>query len=156
MWVYFNDVTPPRQDFFSKNDDYALSLHEWADDGTIFPVIRSPANAWTVKNGTVQIEAERWYHVAIVYDADSEDLVSYIDGEEDARTVAPGGIGQSGGPLTLGDYASRPLRGIIDEVKIWNEVLSQADIRADMNAEGGDAVSSRGKLASMWGHIRSL
>ena len=38
MWVYFNDVAIPRQDFFSKNDDYALSLHEWANDGTIYPI----------------------------------------------------------------------------------------------------------------------
>lgn|GEM_PF-1027375 len=159
MWVYFNDVAPPRQDFFSKNDDYALSLHEWDEapgtpgHGTIFPIIRSPANVWTVIKGTVLIEAERWYHVAIVYDGASEDLVSYIDGVEDARIVAPGGIGQSGGPLTLGDYSSRPLKGRLDEVKIWNEALPQADIQADM--KGLQAVNAHGKLSTLWGKIRS-
>lgn len=159
MWIYFNDAGPPRQDFFSKNDDYALSLHEWDEapeapgHGTIFPVIRSPANVWTVIQGTVLIEAGRWYHVAFVYDAGSEDLVTYIDGVEDARTVAPGGIGQSGGPLTLGDYSNRPLRGILDEVKIWNEALPQANIVADM--ENLVSVSPRGRLATLWGQIKS-
>ncbi len=28
MWISFFDVDPPRQDFFSKNDRFALSLHE--------------------------------------------------------------------------------------------------------------------------------
>ncbi len=160
MWVYFNDAGPPRQDFFSKNDDYALSLHEWDEapdapgHGTIFPVIRSPANVWTVIKGTVVIEAGRWYHVALVYDADTEDLLTYVDGVEDARTVAPGGIGQSGGPLTLGDYSGRVLRGILDEVKIWNEVLSQGNIQADMEV-ATTAVSSHGKLSALWGQIKS-
>jgi hypothetical protein len=153
MWVYFNDVVPPRQDFFSKNDDYALSLHEWGNDGTIYPIIRSPANVWTVKKGTLMIEAERWYHVALVYDGDSADLVSYIDGEEDAKTIAPGGIGQSGGPLTLGDYNNRPLKGRLDEVKIWNEALSQQDIQADM--KGPQSVNHGGKLVTLWGQLKS-
>jgi len=153
MWVYFNDVAPPRQDFFSKNDDYALSLHEWADDGTIYPIIHMPAD-WVVAPGTVQIEAGRWYHVALVYDENSTDLISYVDGEEDARTQAPDGIGYRGGPLTLGDYGGRPLKGLLDEVKIWNEALPQADIRADM--EGGlTSVDSHGKLAALWGQIKS-
>jgi hypothetical protein len=159
MWVYFNDVGPPRQDFFSKNDDYALSLHEWDEapgtpgHGTIFPIIRSPANVWTVIKGTVVVEAGRWYHVALVYDAGTEDLLTYIDGVEDARTVAPGGIGQSGGPLTLGDYSGRVLRGILDEVKIWNEALSQSEIQADMGM-ATTAVSSHGKLSALWGQIK--
>ena len=154
MWVYFNDVAPPRQDFFSKNDDYALSLHEWADNGTIFPVLKT-GGGWVVQSGTVKIDAERWYHVALVYDEDSTDLISYIDGEEDARTQAPAGIEHSGGSLSLGTYGGRPLRGILDEVKIWNEALSQADIQADMGG-GGKAVSSGGKLATLWGQLKII
>ena len=154
MWVYFNDVAPPRQDFFSKNDDYALSLHEWADDGTIYPVIHMPTDNWVVAPGTVQVEAGVWYHIALVYDENSTDLVTYIDGVEDARTQAPDGIGYRPGPLTLGDYGGRPLRGIMDEVKVWNEALPQAEVQADMEA-GSTAVSSHGKLAALWGQLKS-
>jgi len=151
LWVYFNDVAPPRQDFFSKNDDYALSLHEWADNGTIFPILKTGGD-WVVQSGTVKIEAERWYHVALVYDADSTDLISYIDGEVDAETQAPAGIEHRGGPLTLGTYSGRPLKGMLDEVKIWNEALSQEDIQADM--KGPQSVNPGEKLVTLWGQLK--
>jgi hypothetical protein len=150
--VYFNEVNPPRQDFFSKNDDYALSLHEWADNGTIFPVVKNPGG-WVVQSGKVKIEAGRWYHVALVHEAKNGALISYIDGEEDARTTVAGGIEHRGGPLTLGDYNNRPLKGRLDEVKIWNEALSQEDIQVDM--KGLVSVSSCGKLATLWGQVKS-
>jgi len=152
LWVYFNDVNPPRQDFFSKNDDYALSLHEWGNDGTIYPILKTGGD-WVVKKGTVLIEAERWYHVALVYNADTKELISYIDGEVDAETSAPAGIEHRGGPLTLGTYSGRPLKGLLDEVKIWNEALSQEDIQTDM--KGLTPVDSRGKLTALWGQLKS-
>lgn len=152
LWVYFNEVAPPRQDFFSKNDDYALSLHEWANDGTIFPIIKTPGG-WVVKAGTLKVKPEQWYHVALVYNEKTKELLSYIDGKEDAKISAPGGIEHRGGLLTLGTYADRFLKGKLDEVKIWNEPLSKEKIEADM--KGPLAVSSIGKAATLWSQIRS-
>jgi len=151
MWVYFNDVSPPRQDFFSKSDDYALSLHEWGDDGKIWPIITSGGD-WVVVSGKTLIEAKRWYHVALVYGEKDNKLMSYVDGGLDAGIDAPAGLEQRiGGPLTLGTYTDRFLKGILDEVKIWNEALSEDKIKGDMMPT---PVNSLGKLAVTWGKIK--
>lgn len=152
LWVYFNDVAPPRQDFFSKNDDYALSLHEWANDGTIFPIIKTPGG-WVVKAGTLKVKPEQWYHVALVYNEKTKELLSYIDGKEDAKISAPGGIEHRGGLLTLGTYADRFLKGRLDEVKIWNEPLPKEKIEADM--KGPLAVNSVRKFVTLWSQLKS-
>jgi len=154
LWVYFNDVSPPRQDFFSKSDDYALSLHEWADDGTIWPIITSGGD-WIVVGGKTKIEAERWYHAALVYDEKSKKLTSYVDAELDANIDAPAGLeNRIGGPLTLGTYSDRFLKGLLDEVKIWNEALPDNRIKEDM--VGGTAVNTYSKLTITWGKLKSF
>ncbi len=82
-----------------------------------------------------------------------KDLLSYINGKEDAKTSAPAGIEHRGGNLTLGCYnGDRPLKGILDEVKIWNEPLSAKDIEVDM--KGLKAVSPNQKIPSLWGFIK--
>jgi hypothetical protein len=152
MWVYFNDVAPPRQDFFSKSDDYALSLHEWGNDGKIWPIITS-AGDWVVVSGKTQIAAKRWYHVALVYGEKDKKLMSYVDGGLDATIDAPSGLEQRiGGPLTLGTYTDRFLKGMLDEVKIWNEDLSEDKIKTDM--KGAATVNLLGRLGVTWGRIK--
>jgi hypothetical protein len=49
--------------------------------------------------------------------------------------------------LTLGDYS------ILDEVKIWNEALSQAEVVADK--ENLVPVDPRIRLTGLWGQIKS-
>jgi hypothetical protein len=78
-----------------------------------------------------------WYHVAGVYDATSLTLSTYVNGVLDSGTLRgtiPGSqfdqsVNANIGRRTGGFY----FKGVIDEVRIYNRVLSQAEIQVDMN-----------------------
>jgi hypothetical protein len=134
-WVYFNDVSG-RQDFVSRNDDYAFSLGGNPMNGKIWAIITT-AGDWLDVGGETLIELEQWYHVALTYDADTKMLTLYLDGEEDGEGSAPTGMEHRlGGSLTIGTYQARYLEGRLDEIKIWDEALSADEIQFAMQGEG--------------------
>ncbi len=79
-----------------------------------------------------------WYHVAGVYDATARTLDIYVNGVRDngvlIGTVPSAQLNSSVnvniGRRTGGYYFA----GVIDEVRIYNRVLTQAEIQADMNS----------------------
>ena len=59
--------------------------------------------------------------------------------------------------VTIGSRweSDQSFKGIIDDVRIYDRVLSQGEIKQIMGSEtGGEAVTSSGKLASAWGMIK--
>jgi hypothetical protein len=101
-----------------------------------------------------------WYHSAVVQDGKT--VTVYIDGEAqdsvetegagewfDDLGVGTGYIGMS----TTGsswDY----FKGIIDEVRIYNRALSQAEVRQNFAAQGLAVANYVSKLAISWGEIK--
>jgi hypothetical protein len=80
------------------------------------------------------VETGVWYHVAAVNDAGTRHL--YIDGTEVVLTGTPITIQSNTSWLGIGvDYKADNLRyfdGQIDEVRIWNDVRSEEEIRQNM------------------------
>ncbi len=138
-WVNFSNVTVAamaRQDYLSRGDDYAFSLHEWAADGKIHGIVTS-AGGWSVVHGTTVVEPDRWYHTAMTFDAASKELLFYLDGVREGTLSVPGGLEHRlGGPLTMGTYSGRDLLGRLDEIQIWDEALSEGQIKGAMLGGG--------------------
>jgi hypothetical protein len=138
-WVNFSTVDPAvmeRQDYLSRGDDYALSLHEWAADGKVWAIVTS-AGDWSVVDGDTTVEADTWYHTALTYDSGTQMLTLYLDGEVDAELSVPAGLEHRlGGPLTIGTYSGRDLLGKIDDIKIFDEALSLGQIKGEMLGGG--------------------
>ncbi len=112
-WVNFNEVDSSlgRQDYLSKDDDYALSLHEGSSDQKIHGIVTS-AGDWQVVHGDTVVEVGNWYHTALTYDAGTDMLTLYLDGEFDAELSVTAGLEhRRGGILTLGTFSGRDLRG---------------------------------------------
>jgi len=134
-WVYFNEVDSAvmeRQDYLSRGDDYAFSLHEWAADQKIWAIVTS-AGDWSVLGGQTVVEPDTWYHTAMTYDSSTQMLILYLDGEVDGELSVPGGLEHRlGGSLTIGTYNGRDLLGRLDDIKIWDEALSQVEIKSAM------------------------
>ena len=78
-----------------------------------------------------------WSHLAATYDGAIVRL--FVNGEEVANRSQTGTIHQSNEPLTLGgnDVYGQHWAGLIDEVRIYNRALSQAEIQLDMNTPIG-------------------
>ncbi|MBT3267754.1 LamG domain-containing protein [Candidatus Poribacteria bacterium] len=150
MWISFFDVDPPRQDFFSKNDRFALSLHEAGNDFKVYPIVKVGAD-WFVAPGNVVIEPDVWHHVAMVYDGDGS--TTYLDGVLDAETPGGGTLDWVGGLLTFGTFEARYLKGSMDEIKYYDTALTEGEVIEDMNA--GLAVEAEHKATMTWASLKA-
>lgn len=110
------------------------------------------ANSLLTKPGAISLK--KWYHIAATA-VKGGDSVIYVDGVEKARWKNKGKATTTVS-FYIGDLrVDRKIafNGIIDEVTIYNVVLSQEDI--NRLASGGMAVSPSGKLATVWGRIKN-
>jgi hypothetical protein len=144
-WVNFSTVDGAdmeRQDYLSRGDDYAFSLHEWGyrdnteAEGKISAIVTS-AGGWTVLPGTTLVEPDTWYHTTLTYDSGTQMFLIYLNGEVEGEMELTTGLEHRlGGSLTIGTYNSRDLLGKIDDIKIFDEALSQGQIKGEMAGEG--------------------
>ncbi|MCP4263229.1 MAG: LamG domain-containing protein [Planctomycetes bacterium] len=135
-WVLFDSVAGGRQDYVSKDDDYAFSLHEGAADQKTHGIVTS-AGGWSVVHGDTVVETDTWYHSAMTYDSGTQMLLLYLDGEVDGELSVPAGVEhRRGGPLTIGTFSGRDLQGKLDDIKIFDEALSQGQIKGEMLGGG--------------------
>lgn len=87
--------------------------------------------------GTAQLAINTWTHVAATFDGSS--LKLYINGVQVGSLPAGGSIITSGNALRIGGNTvwGEYFRGQIDDVRIYNEALTQAQIQSDMNTPVG-------------------
>ncbi|MFZ0033784.1 MAG: LamG domain-containing protein, partial [Sedimentisphaerales bacterium] len=89
-----------------------------------------------------------WHHVAGTYDGNEVKL--YIDGVLKATTAHSGTIGTNTYNVNIGtnsQYPERLYNGLIDDVRIYDKALSQAEI-ASIMAGGLGSVSNYHPLMS--------
>jgi hypothetical protein len=95
-------------------------------------------------NGTALTSTNTWYHVVCVFDDTTNEIREYVNGVLDATTTGvTGSLVASTGTLRL--CAEMPtanyyFSGLLDDVRIYNRVLSVGDIQTVM--KGRDASSS--------------
>jgi hypothetical protein len=104
-------------------------------DGTIHFMISGRSLQLSVKfdgglSGTTEFEADKWYHVAVV--RDGNDMITYVNGEEDARRVdARREITFSDG-FNIGAHAnaSRQFYGRMEDIRIYDHALTADELLA--------------------------
>jgi hypothetical protein len=101
---------------------------------------------------------KEWHHVATSYDYSSGLVNLFLDGKE-CSSLDIGVTEQSThGPVFIGKapWDGRAFRDFIDEVVIFDVVLTEADIQTIMNKGLGSmlAVSLSGKMSTTWAEIK--
>ncbi|MBT4254021.1 MAG: T9SS type A sorting domain-containing protein [Candidatus Marinimicrobia bacterium] len=136
-WVYAHTFNPYDPDFNISNvagHDDASGLLRIGDSylANDRPQFVITTTSGIVKcDATTQISPNTWYHIAGTYDGSN--LRIYVNGvleDTDANTgtvVAPTSIINLGGSTS-----DRYFDGMMDEVRIWNDARSEAEIRANM------------------------
>ena len=108
----------------------------YADTDTHVPaayVVRS-ANPGTPVgvNGVAQVPLNTWTHLAMTYDTATVRL--YVNGTLVRSSATTGALLTSTGALRIGGNSvwGEFFQGIIDEVRVYNRALTQAEIQTDM------------------------
>jgi hypothetical protein len=101
------------------------------------------------------IQADTWYHVAVIHDLPNSESHIFVDGVLEATAKIEQDL-NTNRVLQIADGDGDCYGGIIDDVAIFNAVLTEDDILTIMNKglEGMTAVSPSGKLASTWADIK--
>lgn len=102
----------------------------------------------------------QWYYLAFTHQSDKNGLVQiFVDGEMTFSQASNNPVDPSGTPneVTIGAWTTETWTGIVDEVRIWNRVLSIDEIKDSMNKDVAKfvAVEPSGKSAGLWGKIKS-
>lgn len=105
--------------------------------------------------GTTAIQNNVWYHAAVTYDG--RYWTFYLNGVQDGPVTDVGAVRYPrwdsiqhagiGTAMTSTGAAAGFFAGIVDEVRIWNVVRTQAEIQADMYSE----LTSGTGLIGRWG-----
>ena len=125
--------------------------------GNYFYDVNPPGYHLSKKN----IKIGDWTHIAVTYDG--KEKVFYINGEEDSRVKATGGIRMNDESLGIAAEVRVPARGapnhrfykgIIDEVRISNIARTPAEIKESFQNGLGMSVSLKDKLTITWGQLK--
>lgn len=101
-------------------------------------------------------EIETWYHIIYTCDTQANELKLYVDGELVDEGIA-GGTPQNMDERRIGsEHDGRFLDGMIDEVRIYDRVLSKDEVLQNSQVTSNQlAVDTADKLAITWASIKS-
>jgi hypothetical protein len=150
-WIYPRDWGSGEEGRIVKNgfagyfDFYLLGPDYPGNDLStiVFQADWDTNGGWAIADNVITLN--EWQHVAVTYDGSSvnDDPIIYINGV--AQTVteaqAPSGSREAPNSTTfIGGYTDQNFDGIIDDVRIYNRILSADEISAIYN--GGDGCFS--------------
>jgi len=105
---------------------------------------------------STELNTDEWYHVTGVFDGSQ--LRVYINGSLENAEDHAGEITTSDGPIIIGSYAGTGYKSnvVIDELAIFNDALTEDDIKQIMTAGlvVPGAVSPKDKLSSTWAKLK--
>ncbi len=99
---------------------------------------------------------EDWTHIAATYDV-NKGVTLYFNAEEAGTGAKPPVVDEIDGSIMVGARhpGSEFFTGVIDDVVLYNRIISLDEIKQDMEGVGGAAVSPSDKLTSTWGKIKN-
>lgn len=111
-------------------------------------VVYTGNGSWNGRTSTITVDTGIWQHIAYVHDSGNYEIV-HVNGVREALASTPNATYTGTDPLEIGVYdeASWPLDGRIDEVRVWSEARTEAEIRDNMYKQ---LAGSEANLAGYW------
>lgn len=140
-----NGSNADNYDGFGNGDKSSVEIHTGIDDNGyayfVFKQIEDSTNSSLT--GSTQLDTNTWYHIAATYDYNGM-IKLYVNGTLEAfDDISSENYGTRDVSTHDGanSYIGRPIKdtryfsGSLDEVRIWNDVRSQAEIQANMDSQ---------------------
>jgi hypothetical protein len=160
-WFFARDIGSWRQ-LIAKDNEYLLRIDPPAEGNRMSAFVRV-GGAWEPRASAFVPSLETWTHFAATYDGDQ--LIVYVDGALSGQSSRPGNIQQTNNPVEFGRWGGALIGedigyfiGMIDEIAIFDDVLTEDDIAETMDGLQVFRVSveALGKIAITWGKIRLM
>ena len=156
-WAFPRDTGASMRIIDKKDGDVGYMLEHNIQDGFQPYANDGKGNASRVLEGMTHFN--QWVHVVGVFERKG-DVELFVDGES-VRSVPSDAQGKENidneSPFYIGRRPSgERWKGILDEIRVYNRVLSEAEIKQNFKARDGLAhsVELGGKLAITWGRIK--
>ena len=137
----YDRIVAGRFDGLSLEHNYILQLTD-NRVSLCYRQIESGGWPWPKIGGSTVLAPYQWYHVAGVFDDQSDLMTVFVNGLADGSMVSSGTPDSSssfGVSIGANDpEGNRYFDGSIDDVRIYNAALSYTDIAAIYNAGAGD------------------
>ncbi len=141
-WIKVHAFDVGHQTIVAKGDtawrldrDYGNNTVRFACSG-----VTALGGGWSTVPGETSVNDGQWHHVVGVYDRMT--MYLYVDGDLDASTVAYGKITANDQPFFIGANSQargRKWKGLIDDVRLYNYVLTRDEVRDIYATEEMDA-----------------
>ena len=163
-WVFINALDDSWNRIISLDDmptnSAVASLYYDDDDNQHGFFVRAGGKSTVAAQDNVleDIPLEEWLHLTGTYDG--ETVHYYVNGKLEKKYAMKGGkISKGGLLLGIGDRSDGcdcdTIQGYIDEFRIYDRVLSSAEVQNNMKATGLDVSPSADHLSVTWGHIKA-
>lgn len=134
MWVYMTTIDANYNGFIGFLSNGALNNH------TSGGGFRYESSGGNITSGTTLV-INTWYHIVLTMNGTSGEL--FLNGSSvGTGTASSMAVNQNYVVGSYGDSASNHMRGTIDEVGIWNRVLSGSEITDLYNGGAGISYST--------------
>ena len=162
-WINVSEIPPDQYTIVSKGDrgSSARILFKILADKAYITLANEPGGGPKPDFSSVATVVDgEWHYVALVVDRANATKI-YVDGVLDTEGMASEGTDvNTTSPLHIGkshqdgNAARRFLKGLIDEVCIYNKALSDAEMEQNYAAQGLAVEPSDKKLTLTWGNIK--
>jgi hypothetical protein len=134
-WVYPTALGANRTVVY-KQRSTGLSYALFASNPSSLPFVSIRIGTLTATaTGTTPLPRNAWSHLAATYDGAA--LILFVNGTRVASRATSGNIQTSSAPLSIGsnpNSGSQYFQGMIDEVRIYAQARTQAQIQSDMTS----------------------
>ncbi len=133
-WIRVDALGSGLKTIFSKDENYEFHINNGGEIFWWWQNSNGRTRSFDSNGATISLGS--WHHVAVVYSSSRQSI--YLDGVEVAFTTYTNEILRtSNDPLEIGadqGLSDRQWIGVIDEVKLYDQAITSADVIADMNA----------------------
>ncbi|MDE0315716.1 MAG: LamG domain-containing protein [Candidatus Poribacteria bacterium] len=160
-WFFATNIASWRQ-LIAKNNEYLLRIDPPGEGNKMSSFVH--LGGWEPRASASVPDTDTWIHFAATYDSseNNNQLVVYVNGVRAGASTRPGKGTGNADPVTIGRWNNGSyFFGIIDEVAIFKDVLTEDDLKTIMDngldkALGGvAAVDASEKLTTTWANLKS-
>jgi len=156
-WIKLEDIRDPHSIFDTIGRSHAMGQYHFeVHNGILRWFHRNECQQTVFETMAHEVPKGRWVHVAGTYNSKTTQAKAYIDGVLRNQSIGSGELSRdwdtkvrigNGVSLCSPEPCKRPLKGSIDEFRIYNYALTPDEIHALVGACKNDDQASRSNVA---------